>query len=75
MIPDARVRLAYKSLREVLAPVPGARLPVKHSPQVRGYERQQSMVRNSVDLFFQEMDKAGVDKGILVGRQGAHRGV
>jgi hypothetical protein len=31
------------------------------------------MVQKSVDLFFQEMDNAGVDKGILVGRQAGHR--
>jgi hypothetical protein len=31
------------------------------------------MVQKSVDLFCQEMDEAGVDKGILVGRQAGHR--
>jgi hypothetical protein len=40
---------------------------------VSGYERPQSMVQKSVDLFLQEMDEAGVDKGILVGRQAGHR--
>ena len=73
MILDARVRPPFKSLKEVLAPAPGARPPVKRSPLVSGYERPQSMVRKSVELFFQEMDEAGVDKGILVGRQAGHR--
>jgi hypothetical protein len=31
------------------------------------------MVQKSVELFLQEMDDAGVDKGILVGRQAGHR--
>jgi hypothetical protein len=31
------------------------------------------MVEKSVDLFIREMDEAGVDKGILVGRQAGHR--
>ncbi len=73
MIIDARVRPPFKSLKDVLAPVPGARPPVKRSPLVSGYERPQSMVQKSVDLFLQEMDEAGVDKGILVGRQAGHR--
>ncbi len=73
MILDARVRPPFKSLKEVLAPAPGARPSVKRSPLVSGYERPQSMVQKSVDLFFQEMDEAGVDKGILVGRQAGHR--
>lgn len=73
MIIDARVRPPFKSLKDVLAPVPGARPSVKRSPMVSGYERPQSMVRKSVDLFLQEMDEAGVDKGILVGRQAGHR--
>ena len=73
MILDARVRPPYKSLKDVLAPAPGARPSVKRSPLVSGYERPQSMVRKSVELFLQEMDEAGVDKGILVGRQAGHR--
>lgn len=73
MIVDARVRPPYKSLRDVLAPVPGARPSVKRSPMVSGYERPQSMVQKSVDAFLKEMDDAGVDKGILVGRQAGHR--
>jgi predicted TIM-barrel fold metal-dependent hydrolase len=73
MILDARVRPPFKSLRDVLAPVPGARPSVKRSPMVSGYERPQSMVQKSVDLFLQEMGAAGVDKGILVGRQAGHR--
>ena len=73
MILDARVRPPFKSLKEVLAPAPGARPSVKRSPLVSGYERPQSMVQKSVELFFQEMDEAGVDKGILVGRQAGHR--
>jgi hypothetical protein len=40
---------------------------------VGGYERPLSMVQKSVDAFLQEMDDAGVDKGILVGRQAGHR--
>jgi hypothetical protein len=31
------------------------------------------MVQKSVEVFLQEMDEAGVDKGILVGRQAGHR--
>jgi predicted TIM-barrel fold metal-dependent hydrolase len=31
------------------------------------------MVQKSFDLFMKEMDDAGVDKGILVGRQAGHR--
>jgi len=73
MILDARVRPPFKSLRDVLAPIPGARPSVKRSPLVSGYERPQSMVQKSVELFLQEMDDAGVDKGILVGRQAGHR--
>jgi predicted TIM-barrel fold metal-dependent hydrolase len=73
MILDARVRPPFKSLKEVLAPAPGARPSVRRSPLVSGYERPQSMVRKSVDLFLQEMDESGVDKGILVGRQAGHR--
>jgi len=73
MIIDARVRPPFKSLKEVLAPAPGARPSVKRSPLVSGYERPQSMVQKSVELFFQEMDEARVDKGILVGRQAGHR--
>ena len=73
MIIDARVRPPFKSLKEVLAPAPGARPSVKRSPLVSGYERPQSMVQKSVELFLQEMDDAGVDKGILVGRQAGHR--
>jgi uncharacterized protein len=73
MIIDARVRPPYKSLKEVLAPNPGARPSVKRSPLVSGYERPQSMVQKSVELFLREMDEAGVDKGILVGRQAGHR--
>jgi uncharacterized protein len=69
MILDARVRPPFKSLKDVLASTPGARPSVKRSPLVSGYERPQSMVQKSVDLFLQEMDEAGVDKGILVGRQ------
>jgi predicted TIM-barrel fold metal-dependent hydrolase len=73
MILDARVRPPFKSLKDVLAPAPGARPSVKRSPLVSGYERPQSMIQKSVELFFQEMDEAGVDKGILVGRQAGHR--
>jgi len=73
MIIDARVRPPFKSLKDVLAPAAGARPSVKRSPLVSGYERPQSMVQKSVDLFLKEMDEAGVDKGILVGRQAGHR--
>jgi len=69
MILDARVRPPFKSLKEVLAPAPGARPSARRSPLVSGYERPQSMVQKSVELFLKEMDEAGVDKGILVGRQ------
>jgi predicted TIM-barrel fold metal-dependent hydrolase len=31
------------------------------------------MVQKSLDLFMEEMDEAGVEKGILVGRQAGHR--
>jgi predicted TIM-barrel fold metal-dependent hydrolase len=31
------------------------------------------MVQKSADLFMQEMDEAGIDRGILVGRQAGHR--
>jgi hypothetical protein len=56
MIIDARVRPPFKSLKDVLAPVPGARPSVKRSPLVSGYERPQSMVQKSVDAFLQEME-------------------
>ena len=73
MIIDARVRPPYKSLQQVLASAPGARKPAKRSPLISGYERSQSMVKKSLELFIAEMDEAGVDKGILVGRQAGHR--
>src|SRR5512137_2115283 len=75
MIIDARVRPPFKSLKQVLASAPGSRPPVKRSPLVSGYERPASMVQKSPDLFIQEMDEAGIDRGILVGRQAAHRAV
>jgi len=73
MIIDARVRPPYKSLQQVLASAPGVPKSVKRSPLVSGYERPQSMVQKSLELFVEEMDEAGVDKGILVGRQAGHR--
>ena len=73
MIIDARVRPPYKSFQLVLASAPGAPQPVKRSPLISGYEPPQSMVQKSPELFIAEMDEAGVDKGILVGRQAAHR--
>jgi predicted TIM-barrel fold metal-dependent hydrolase len=73
MILDARVRPPYKSLQQVLASAPGARPAVKRSPLVSGYERPPSMVQKSLELFIDEMDEAGVDKGVLVGRQAGHR--
>ncbi|MDD1708711.1 MAG: amidohydrolase [Methanoregulaceae archaeon] len=73
MIIDARVRPPFKSLTQVLASEPGARPPVKRSPLVSGYERTPSMTQKSFELFMEEMDAAGVDKGILVGRQAGHR--
>jgi predicted TIM-barrel fold metal-dependent hydrolase len=75
MIIDARVRPPFKSLKQVLAAAPGSRPPVKRSPLVSGYERPASMVQKSLDLFIQEMDESGIDRGILVGRQAAHRAV
>jgi len=72
MIIDARVRPPFKSLKQVLAAA-GSRPPVKRSPLVSGYERPPSMVQKSLDLFMEEMDEAGVEKGILVGRQAGHR--
>jgi predicted TIM-barrel fold metal-dependent hydrolase len=73
MILDARVRPPYKSLKQVLAPEPGARPPVRRSPLVSGYERTPSMVQKSWERFLEEMDAAGVDQGVLVGRQAGHR--
>jgi predicted TIM-barrel fold metal-dependent hydrolase len=73
MIIDARVRPPFKSLTQVLAPEPGARPAVKRSPLVSGYEKTPSMTHKSTELFIGEMDAAGVDKGILVGRQAGHR--
>ncbi|NTU99987.1 MAG: amidohydrolase family protein [Methanoregulaceae archaeon] len=73
MIIDARVRPPFKSLTQVLAPEPGARPAVKRSPLVSGYERTPSMARKSFELFIEEMDSAGIEKGILVGRQAGHR--
>ena len=73
MIIDARVRPPFKSLTQVLAPEPGARPAVKHSPLVSGYERTPSMAKKSFELFLAEMDSAGIEKGILVGRQAGHR--
>jgi predicted TIM-barrel fold metal-dependent hydrolase len=73
MIIDARVRPPYKSLQQVLAPAPGARPSVKRSPLVSGYERPASMAQKSLELFFAEMDEAGITRGVLVGRQAGHR--
>lgn len=73
MIIDARVRPPFRSLTQVLAPEPGARPAVKRSPLVSGYEKPPSMTRKSTELFLEEMDAAGVDQGILVGRQAGHR--
>jgi predicted TIM-barrel fold metal-dependent hydrolase len=73
MIIDARVRPPYRSLQQVLASEPGARPPVRRSPLVSGYERTPSMVQKSYETFLEEMDAAGVDMGILVGRQAGHR--
>ena len=73
MIIDARVRPPYKSLTQVLASEPGARPAVKRSPLVSGYERTPSMTKKSLELFMEEMDASGADKGILVGRQAGHR--
>ncbi len=73
MIIDTRVRPPYGSFQQVLASTPGARPPVKRSPLVSGYERPPSMVQKSLELFIEEMDDAGVDKGVLVGRQAGHR--
>lgn len=73
MIIDARVRPPYKSLTQVLAPEPGARPSARRSPLVSGYERTPSMVQKSCEKFMEEMDGAGVDRGILVGRQAGHR--
>jgi predicted TIM-barrel fold metal-dependent hydrolase len=73
MIIDARVRPPFKSLTQVLATEPGARPAVKRSPLVSGYEKTPSMAQKSTELFMEEMDAAGVNKGILVGRQAGHR--
>ena len=73
MIIDARVRPPYKSFQQVLAPTPGARPSVKRSPLVSGYKRPPSMVHKSLELFMEEMDEAGIEKAILVGRQARHR--
>ena len=73
MIIDARVRPPYKSFQQVLTSAPGTRKPVKRSPLISGYERPQSMIQKSLELFIAEMDEAGVDKGVLVGRQAGHR--
>lgn len=73
MILDARIRPPFKSLKDVLALTPGARPSIKRSPLVSGYERPQSMIQKSIELFFQEMDDAGIGKGILVGRRAGHR--
>ncbi|MCX6694186.1 MAG: amidohydrolase family protein [Methanomicrobiales archaeon] len=73
MIIDARVRPPFKSLKQVLVSEPGARPAVKRSPLVSGYDRTPSMMQKSWELFLEEMDAAGVDKGILVGRQAGHR--
>lgn len=73
IIIDARVRPPYRSLMQVLAPEPGARPAVKRSPLVSGYEKTPSMTQKSCELFIEEMDAAGIDKGILVGRQAGHR--
>ena len=73
IIIDARVRPPFKSLTQVLAPEPGARPAVKRSPLVSGYDKTPSMTQRSCELFMEEMDEAGTDKGILVGRQAGHR--
>lgn len=73
MVIDARIRPPYKSLNNVLVSAPGSRPSPRRSPLISGFERPPSMVQKSVDLFIQEMDDAGIDKGILVGRQAGHR--
>jgi predicted TIM-barrel fold metal-dependent hydrolase len=73
LIIDARIRPPFRSLTQVLAPEPGAHPAVKRSPLVSGYEKQPSMTQKSTKLFMEEMDAAGIDKGILVGRQAGHR--
>lgn len=74
MIIDARVRPPFKSLKDVLAPAPGPRpQSARRSPLVSGYERPPSMSQKSVELFMEEMSAAGIDQGILVGRQAGHR--
>ncbi len=65
MIIDARVRPPYKSLNQVLASAPGSRKPTRRSPLISGYERPQSMVQKSLDLFLKEMDEAGIDVQVL----------
>jgi predicted TIM-barrel fold metal-dependent hydrolase len=73
MIIDARVRPPYESFQQVLASTPRARPPVRRSPLLSGYVRSRSMVEKSLELFLEEMDEAGIDMGILVGRQAGHR--
>lgn len=73
MIIDARVMPSFKSLMHVLSSVPGARPPVKRSLLVNGYDRPQIIVQKSLELFKKEMDEAGIDERILVGRQAVHR--
>ncbi|MDD1672883.1 MAG: amidohydrolase [Methanomicrobiales archaeon] len=73
MIIDARIRPPYKSLTQVLASEPGARPSVRRNPLISGYERTPSMMQKSLEKFLEEMDAAGVNKGILVGRQAGHR--
>ena len=73
MIIDFRVRPPYKSFLDSWIfrkrdPNPS---PVTISPLHIGLERYRSFEERSMPLFIDEMDEAGIDKGVIMGRQSA----
>lgn len=40
-----------------------------HAPEILGVERPPSATQRSMDLLFQEMDRAGIATGVMTGRQ------
>src|ERR1700730_6678591 len=73
MIIDFRVRPPYKSFLDswifrARDPKPD---PVTISPLHIGLERYRSFEERSMSAFIDEMDEAGIDKAVVMGRQSA----
>ena len=73
MIIDARMRPPFKSFDKVLAPPLGAKPSLRKNYLFRGYDSIPSVTQKSLDTFFREMEEAGIDKGVLVGRRASTR--